>query len=146
MEQLKNRLRELRKTLGMTMAELAAAISVSPGNVGDWESEKRNSVPSASALVAIGSELGVSLDWLLLGVGSPFMARKPEEAETSGAKDGEMGKNFPSSRPGSVRPSMEELLRMTAKLEPGDLSHVHYIVRRLYELTANAADRGAGMN
>lgn len=49
------------------MAEFSARIHVSPGNVGDWESEKRSSTPGTKALIAIAEEFKVSLDWLLLG-------------------------------------------------------------------------------
>ncbi|MDG0813660.1 transcriptional regulator [Cohnella rhizosphaerae] len=139
MDQLKRRLRELRKALGMTMAELAGSIAVSPGNVGDWESEKRNSVPSAGALIAIGNELGVSLDWLLLGIGSPFLSKKPGMSEEggSGENDGALGKNFPSEKTG-IRPAVDELLETASRLEADDLAHVQYIVRRLCESTPDA--------
>lgn len=49
------------------MQQFADKIQVSVGNVGDWESEKRTSVPGASTLVAIANTFNVSLDWLLLG-------------------------------------------------------------------------------
>lgn len=71
MEQIKLRIRLLRQQLGMTMAEFAKSIDVSPGNVGDWESTKRPSVPGAQALIAIALTHQISLDWLLLGVGEP---------------------------------------------------------------------------
>lgn len=67
MEELKVRLRQLRIMLNLSMAEFASNINVSPGNVGDWESLKRPSVPSAAALRSIAETYNVSLDWLLLG-------------------------------------------------------------------------------
>ncbi|RED58012.1 helix-turn-helix domain-containing protein [Cohnella lupini] len=67
MDPIKDRLRHLRRENGLTMAEFASKISVSPGNVGDWESEQRPSIPGAKALIAIAQKFNVSLDWLLLG-------------------------------------------------------------------------------
>jgi len=67
MKEIKTRIRQFRKDMGMTMAEFAKEIGVSAGNVGDWESESRNSVPGAQALISIAKKFGVSIDWLLLG-------------------------------------------------------------------------------
>jgi len=64
---IKQRLKQLRQVNGLTMAEFSARIQVSPGNVGDWESEKRSSTPGTKALIAIAEQFNVSLDWLLLG-------------------------------------------------------------------------------
>ena len=49
------------------MAEFAKCIGVSAGNVGDWESEARSSVPGAQALISIANTFEISIDWLLLG-------------------------------------------------------------------------------
>jgi len=67
MQELKLRIKQLRTMLNMSMAEFAASINVSAGNVGDWESIKRASVPSASALKSIAEKFNVSLEWLLFG-------------------------------------------------------------------------------
>ncbi|URN94980.1 MAG: helix-turn-helix domain-containing protein [Candidatus Pristimantibacillus lignocellulolyticus] len=67
MKEIKNRIRQFRKDMGLTMAEFAKEIGVSAGNVGDWESESRTSVPGAQALISIANTYDVSIDWLLLG-------------------------------------------------------------------------------
>ncbi|WP_139990784.1 helix-turn-helix domain-containing protein [Paenibacillus paridis] len=67
MHDIKQRLKQLRLDKGLTMMEFAKLISVSPGNVGDWESESRTSIPGAKALISIATTFHVSLDWLLLG-------------------------------------------------------------------------------
>lgn len=67
MNDIKLRIRDLRKKHGLTIAEFAKSIQVSAGNVGDWESSKRTSVPGAQALIAISRAYNVSIDWLLLG-------------------------------------------------------------------------------
>lgn len=69
MNAIKRRLKQLRLSKGLTMAEFAQRIDVSPGNVGDWESESRSSVPGAKALIAISRTFDVSPDWILLGNG-----------------------------------------------------------------------------
>lgn len=76
MDQVKKRIKQLRKEMGLTGAELAALIGVSQGNVSDWESEKRTSTPTTKALIAIARELKVSLNWLLLGEGDPYLGEK----------------------------------------------------------------------
>lgn len=70
MQDIKARIRWLRKQHGLTMAQFAKSIQVSPGNVGDWESEKRPSVPGAQALIQIAKTYDVSIDWLLMGAAS----------------------------------------------------------------------------
>ena len=56
-------LKELRRRKSVTQIQLAAAIGVSPGNVGDWETGK--SCPSYNALIALSNFFGVSADTLL---------------------------------------------------------------------------------
>lgn len=68
MQEIKVRIKELRMQHGLTMAQFAKSIGVSAGNVGDWESEKRPSVPGAQALIAIAQTYNISIDWLLMGV------------------------------------------------------------------------------
>lgn len=68
MDTIKSRIKQLRKDNELTMAEFAKSIGVSAGNVGDWESESRKSVPGASALIAIANTYHVSIDWILLGI------------------------------------------------------------------------------
>ncbi|SDI50139.1 transcriptional repressor LexA [Paenibacillus naphthalenovorans] len=67
MREINERVREIRKKNGLTMAEFAKRIGVSSGNVGDWESPNKSSSPSPVALIAIASEFNVSLDWLMTG-------------------------------------------------------------------------------
>jgi|GEM_PF-849717 len=69
MNPIKKRLKELRKNEGLTMQQFAQKIQVSAGNVGDWESESRSSVPGANTLAVIAENFDISLDWLLLGKG-----------------------------------------------------------------------------
>lgn len=56
-------LKELRGAKGMTQGQLAKAVGVSPGNVGDWETGK--SKPGYNALAALARIFEVSADRLL---------------------------------------------------------------------------------
>jgi len=77
---IKQRLKQLRKQEGLTMLEFSKRIEVSAGNVGDWESETRSSVPGANTLVAIAEAFNISLDWLLLGKQAETNQNKREQA------------------------------------------------------------------
>ena len=56
-------LKGLRKQKGVTQIQLAAAIGVSAGNVGDWETGE--SLPSYNALIALSKYFDVTADALL---------------------------------------------------------------------------------
>ena len=56
-------IKSLRKAKKLTQIQLVAAIGVSPGNVGDWETGK--SLPSYTALIHLAKCLDVSADVLL---------------------------------------------------------------------------------
>ena len=56
-------LKNLRKKNKVTQIQLATAIGVSPGNVGDWETGK--SFPSYNALISLAKYFDVSADTLL---------------------------------------------------------------------------------
>lgn len=59
-------LKNLRKRKNVTQIQLAAAIGVSPGNVGDWETGKSH--PNYMALIRLVKFFDVSAD-ILLGLG-----------------------------------------------------------------------------
>ena len=56
-------LKELRAQNGFTQTQLAKAVGVSPGNVGDWETGK--SKPGYNALASLSRIFEVSADYLL---------------------------------------------------------------------------------
>ena len=59
----KDLLKKLRFEKGITQPQLAAALNVSKGNVGDWETGK--SKPGYSAIIALAHYFGVTADFLL---------------------------------------------------------------------------------
>lgn len=68
-------LKELRTRKGTTQGQLAKAVGVSPGNVGDWETGK--SKPGYSALAALARFFEVSADYLLELESENASDRKP---------------------------------------------------------------------
>ena len=75
-------LKGLRKQKGVTQIQLANALGVSPGNVGDWETGK--SCPSYQALKGLADFFEVSAD-VLLGIhkveGIPVEGKPLEKRE-----------------------------------------------------------------
>ena len=62
---LGSRIAALRRDAGLSQAELAARLGVSPSAMGMYEQGRRE--PSAQLLVALARELGVTTDFLLTG-------------------------------------------------------------------------------
>ena len=66
-----NRINELITLLNIKKSDFAAKINVSAGNVSNWINGISN--PSKKAVDSICATFFVSKDWLLNGVGSPFI-------------------------------------------------------------------------
>ena len=62
---LGTRIASLRQSKGISQAELARRLHISPSAVGMYEQGRRE--PSVEILIALSQELGVSLDYLLSG-------------------------------------------------------------------------------
>ena len=62
---LGRRIRERRKSLGITQENLAQALNVTPQHISAIEKDKR--VPSLSFVIRMAKELGVSIDYLVSG-------------------------------------------------------------------------------
>lgn len=60
-----HRIKVLRIENGLSQAALAKVISVSPGNVGDWE--RRKAKPSSKSLMTLCNYFKVSYNWFLNG-------------------------------------------------------------------------------
>lgn len=60
---MKNRIREIRKALGLTMKELGARVDVAESTISQYETGKRQ--PDNETLLKLGEVLDVSVDYLL---------------------------------------------------------------------------------
>ncbi|MEC1178506.1 helix-turn-helix transcriptional regulator [Metasolibacillus meyeri] len=67
MNEIGQRIKDLRKQRNIKAIELANTIGVSQGNISDWESDKKKSTPTSKSLIAIANFFDVSLDWLMTG-------------------------------------------------------------------------------
>ena len=74
---MKDRIKALRKTLGMSQAKFAEALGVSISSAQKWEIAA--AVPSSATLRLMGEKFGVSEDWLRDGTGDMFAPRSREE-------------------------------------------------------------------
>jgi len=63
------RIAALRRQAGMSQAQLARLLRVSPSAVGMYEQGRRE--PSADVLVELGKVFGVSVDYILTGSPTP---------------------------------------------------------------------------
>ena len=63
------RIAALRRNAGLSQAELAGRLQISPSALGMYEQGRRE--PSAQMLVALAQVLGVSTDYLLTGIPAP---------------------------------------------------------------------------
>ena len=82
MEQIKDRLKELRKRLGLKQRDVAERLEVSVGLIGAWECGS-DTIPK-TRIYQICNEYNVSRDWLERGEGDMFVP--VEESETDFAE------------------------------------------------------------
>jgi len=62
---LGKRIKERRKTLGLTQQQLAESLGVTPQHISVIEQDKRT--PSLSSLARMAEQLGVTVDFLVVG-------------------------------------------------------------------------------
>ena len=65
MKTIGERIRYLRKTRKLSMAELGEAIGTDSGNIGNWENNRR--IPGGNFIIALSRYFNVSTDWILTG-------------------------------------------------------------------------------
>jgi len=59
------RLADVRKALGLSQRELAKAITVSSGSIGNWEAGERT--PDITAMLRLRAKFGVTTDYIYAG-------------------------------------------------------------------------------
>ena len=77
MEEMKDRLKELRKALGLKQREIAERLGVSVGLVGSWESGSNH--PGEGSIYKLCHEYNVRREWLETGEGEMFQPKPTEE-------------------------------------------------------------------
>ncbi|WP_422658110.1 helix-turn-helix domain-containing protein [Paenibacillus sp. EC2-1] len=69
MQSIYQRIEHLIESRGMTKKAFCETLGISTGNFGDWKRGK--TTPSTNKLIEIAGYFEVSLDWLIVGKGSP---------------------------------------------------------------------------
>ena len=79
-ENWNNRLRSAREARGLTRAALAELCGKTSGVIQDWETGRIKSLQTANA-VLVASKLGIDLQWLINGTGTPPVHMKIENVD-----------------------------------------------------------------
>ena len=74
---MQNRIKELRKSLGLNQTEFGARLGLVTSTISGYESGIR--IPSDAIILSICREFGVSETWLRTGEGEMFPSRSREE-------------------------------------------------------------------
>lgn len=74
---MKNRLKEIRKTLGLNQTEFGARVGVKQGSVAAYECGAR--APLDTVILAICREFGVNESWLRYGDGDMFVKKSRDD-------------------------------------------------------------------
>ncbi|WP_411552242.1 helix-turn-helix domain-containing protein [Paenibacillus lautus] len=79
MQSIYQRIEHLIESRGMTKKAFCETLGISTGNFGDWKRGK--TTPSTNKLIEIAAFFSVSLDWLIIGKGSPTSCVKEARGE-----------------------------------------------------------------
>lgn len=74
---MNNRLRELRKKLGLTQREFAEKVGIKQNTVAQYEMGRNNPIDAVVALIC--RRWNVNEDWLRSGIGSMFVEQTRDE-------------------------------------------------------------------
>lgn len=130
---MNERIKELRKSLGLTQTEFGEKLGVKPNTVSTYESGLR--VPSDAVLMSICREYGVNEVWLRTGVG-PMLVPRTQEEEIAGF----MGRLLLREEGGFKRRFVSAL----AMLDEDAWEAIERFARSLVEEEAAAADSPEG--
>ena len=116
------RVKSLRKTLGLTQQEFADKLGVKRSTIGNYDLNRTE--PSASVITLISRTFNVSEQWLLTGEGEMFMERSTDEriAEFVGSALSGRGKDI-----------QRRMLAALSKLRDEGWDAVDYFVQALLE-------------
>ncbi len=111
LNQLKERIKKIRKTFNISKSEFAKRIGISPAYVTDLESGKKTNISLPLAKL-ISYEFGINPDWLLTGQGEMFI--KPA-----------VGKNEFLLEALSSHPTIEKIVLMLAEMPEEDICEIY---------------------
>lgn len=126
---IQDRLRALLQARNWTHESLAEALGVAKSAVSYWLHPKKPAMPQAAQLVALAEKAQVSLDWLLLGVGSEGLHETRPRAELGA----------------DLRHYVESRLPRSVPVAPGDFTRIpgppvaEFLPRSDEELISRAA-------
>ncbi|BCK01444.1 helix-turn-helix transcriptional regulator [Anaerocolumna chitinilytica] len=107
---MKNRIKEIRKTVGLNQIEFGAKIGVKGNTIGNYEVGLRN--PSDAVIFSICREFNVNEEWLRTGNGEMFihMDREDELSAWAGS----------ILNPNNDNEFMKKFVHMLSKLKEDD--------------------------
>ena len=123
---MQNRIKEIRKSLGLNQADFAAKIGMVPSAISNYEAGTR--VPSDAIIKSICREFGVNETWLRTGAGEMRRSRSRE------AELGELIRSRLIDRPESFQAALVTTL---LRFDPDgpELEILEKILRQLAEET-----------
>lgn len=95
------RIRQARKSAGMTQAELAHKLGISAAGIAQWENDLRN--PKIETLRKLADALGVTPGYLLYGDTDPVQRSLFDAEDTAKALKGELQKSLET---GKITPAL----------------------------------------
>ena len=115
------RIKMIRKAVGITQFELAESLGLKPGSTGSWERKAHAQVPTEAMRLLICEKYGINKHWLDTGEGDMYATQQDAEAQVVEA----IAREY---RQGAVfRAAMDAYLSMT----PQDRAVMDNFVRRL---------------
>lgn len=90
------RIRQARKSAGMTQAELAHKLGISAAGIAQWENDLRN--PKIETLRKLADALGVTPGYLLYGDTDPVQRSLFDAEDTAKALKGELQKSLETGK------------------------------------------------
>ena len=105
---MQNRLKELRKALGLSQKEFGARIEVTFGAVSSWELGART--PPASIIRLICKEFHISRVWLETGAGSMFEADDVDDSQRARRLIGDLLALIPEEKRDVLKRALQDAL------------------------------------
>ena len=124
------RLKDLRKALGLTQQEFADRIGIARGNIGAYEVSKNS--PSDAVISLICREFNVNQVWLRDGTGEMFQIPDDEDAARTAGATGNTDRRFYQA--------VLNIVRTYSQLSPESQSALDVFVDQLLENAKNRRD------